>query len=71
MVNVPKRPRYRTSKRTSQPITDATVKRIWELLQSTDLMQHEIASIVGVNQGRVSEVNTGRRGNHITGLPHA
>ena len=70
MVNVPKRPRYR-SKRNSKPVTDKMVHDIWDLLNNSDLAQHQIAALHGVNQGRVSEINTGKRGNHITGLPPA
>ena len=70
MVNVPSRPRYR-SKRTSKPITDIMVADIWRLLQAGDLHQHQIAALHGINQGRVSEIKNGKRGNHITGLPPA
>lgn len=35
------------------------------LAQSTDLMQHEIAAKLGINQGRVSEVVTGKRFAHV------
>ena len=34
---------------------------IKKLAATTDLFQHEIAAELGVNQGRVSEVLTGKR----------
>jgi hypothetical protein len=34
--------------------------RIKRLLQS-DMMQHDIAARFGINPGRVSEINTGKR----------
>jgi predicted XRE-type DNA-binding protein len=35
------------------------VSQIKELLETTDLFQHQIAAILGVNQGRISEVKNG------------
>lgn len=49
------------------PLTDATIRVIWNRLLAGDI-QHDIAADLGINQGRVSEVNTGKRGGHITGL---
>jgi hypothetical protein len=69
MVNgyPPHRPRYR-SKRTSKPVDNHMIVDIWNRLQAGLEAQHEIAASHGINQGRVSEINTGKRGAHITGL---
>ena len=40
---------------------EATYRLIRERL-AFGLMQHDIAADLGINQGRVSEVNTGKRG---------
>ncbi len=48
-------------------LTDETIRIIWGRLQLGDL-QHDIAADLGLNPGRVSEVNTGLRGSHITGI---
>lgn len=48
-------------KRTSNALTAAIAAKIKRLWRDTDLPQHEIASIVGVNQGRVCEVVNGKR----------
>lgn len=48
-------------------LTDDVIRKIWERLRVGD-HQHDIAADLGINQGRVSEVNTGKRGGHITGL---
>ena len=47
-------------------LTDETIRKIWTRLR-TGHNQHDIAADLGVNQGRISEVNTGKRGGHITG----
>jgi predicted XRE-type DNA-binding protein len=65
--NPPHRPRYR-SKRKSNKLTDTLIRLIWASLQAGNLYQHQIAALYGVNQGRVSEIATGKRGNHITKL---
>lgn len=49
------------------PLTDETIRWIWGRLQEGD-MQHEIAADLRINQGRISEINTGKRGAHITGV---
>lgn len=54
-------------KRIRAKLTDDIVRAIWERLRKGDY-QHDIAADLGLNQGRVSEVNTGKRGGHITGL---
>jgi hypothetical protein len=49
------------------PLTDDVIRVIWKRLRLGEF-QHDIAADLGLNQGRVSEVNTGKRGGHITGL---
>ena len=51
-------------------LTDDIIRAIWSRLRKGDF-QHDIAADLGINQGRVSEVNTGKRGGHITGLATA
>lgn len=48
-------------------LTDEIIRTIWSRLRLGEF-QHDIAADLGLNQGRVSEINTGKRGNHITGL---
>ena len=48
-------------------LTDDMIREIWKLLRE-GWFQHDIAAKLGLNQGRVSEVKTGKRGGHITGL---
>lgn len=48
-------------------LTDEVIRNIWARLRRGH-NQHDIAADLGVNQGRISEVNTGKRGRHITGL---
>jgi predicted XRE-type DNA-binding protein len=43
----------------SVPITPELASKIKRLL-AEGLYQHQIAGLLGVNQGRVSEVNTGK-----------
>lgn len=64
MANIPQRPK----RRVRFPLSDAAIADIWSRLRAGD-HQHDIAADYGVNSGRVSEINTGRRGNHVTGLP--
>lgn len=47
-------------------LTDEVIRSIWERLRSGHF-QHDIAADLGINQGRISEVKTGKRGGHITG----
>ena len=56
----------RRSERDRAKMTDETIRKIWAKLRAGE-MQHDIAADLGINQGRVSEVNTGKRGGHITG----
>jgi hypothetical protein len=51
-------------------LTDEVIRKIWDRLRMGEI-QHDIAADLGVNQGRISEVNTGKRGGHITGLSPA
>jgi len=51
-------------------LTDEVIRNIWLRLRTGE-MQHDIAADLGINQGRISEVNTGKRGGHITGLSAA
>jgi len=47
--------------RRSPPLTADVAAAIKRLAKDTDLLQHEIAAKLGLNQGRVSEVLTGKR----------
>jgi len=51
---------YRPVKRVRAKLNDET---IWEIRRRLALgqFQHDIAADLGINQGRVSEVNTGKR----------
>jgi hypothetical protein len=44
----------------SPPVTAELAAIIKRALLNTKLFQHQIASILGVNQGRISEVKTGK-----------
>ena len=46
-------------KSSSKKMNRKTVLKIKELLDSKLYYQHQIAAIVGVNQGRISEVRNG------------
>ncbi|TRD11248.1 hypothetical protein FGU71_04875 [Erythrobacter insulae] len=52
------------------PMSDETYRYVWERLQAGDLQQ-DIAADLGINSGRVSEIKTGLRGTHITGIKRA
>lgn len=45
----------------SPEVTPQMAAEIRHLLQHDKLYQHQIAARFGLNQGRVSEVNTGKR----------
>ena len=49
------------------PMNDETYKLIWSRLLNGELGQ-DIAADLGINSGRVSEVRTGKRGSHVTGI---
>jgi hypothetical protein len=49
-----------TDERKRTALNDDTIWEIRQRLASGDL-QHDIAADLGVNQGRISEVNTGKR----------
>ena len=42
-------------------LTPEMASQIKKLAETTSLFQHQIAALVGINQGRVSEVLTGKR----------
>lgn len=46
-------------------LTPAQVEIIWYRLRAGE-HQHDIAADLGVNQGRISEINTGKRYAEIT-----
>lgn len=46
----------------STKLTPELVRQIKELLQSGLYYQHQIAAMLGVNQGRISEVKNGQYG---------
>ena len=48
-------------RRVSEPMTPELAAKIKELRRETDLAQHEIAAMLHINQGRVSEVLSGKR----------
>jgi len=47
-------------------LSEETIRVIWERLKKGDF-QHDIAADLGINQGRISEVKTGKRGGRFTG----
>lgn len=47
--------------RSRAPMNEETYRLIRERLANGEF-QHDIAAAFGINQGRVSEVNTGKRG---------
>lgn len=49
------------SRRVSEPLTAEMAARIKRLRRDTDLVQHEIAATLHINQGRVSEVLSGKK----------
>lgn len=50
----------RPAKRKRAKLDDATIREIQRRL-ALGHFQHDIAADMGINQGRVSEVNTGKR----------
>lgn len=62
MAPIPKR--YRAK------LTDDVIRNIWNRVCSGEF-QHDIAADHGINPGRISEIKTGKRGNHVTGMPLA
>lgn len=55
-------------RRRSPPISEELAAQIRYLVQDKGLYQHQAAAVVGVNQGRVSEV---MRGRHFPDVPPA
>lgn len=49
------------TRRVSEPLTADLARLIKRLRRDTDLAQHEIAAQLHINQGRVSEVLSGKR----------
>jgi len=49
------------AKRVSRPLTAEVAAKIKKLARETKLAQHQIAAQLDLNQGRVSEVLTGKR----------
>jgi transcriptional regulator with XRE-family HTH domain len=45
----------------STPVTPEMAAKIKAMRKSLGLFQHQIAAVLGMNQGRVSEVLTGKR----------
>lgn len=56
--------------RTRRVLTARQAAEIKHLAGTTDLFQHQIAAVVGVNQGRVSEVLSGKRFPEILPASH-
>lgn len=48
-------------RRMTPPMTAELAAQAKYLVQEEGLMQHQAAAILGVNQGRISEVMTGKR----------
>ena len=48
-------------RRRSPPVTPEMAADIMKLYFEDEMLQHEIAAKMGINQGRVSEVVTGKR----------
>ena len=48
-------------RRVSSPLTEKLAAKIKRLARDTDLAQHEIAAQLQLNQGRISEVLTGKK----------
>ena len=49
-------------KKHSNRMSPEMVKKVKELLDEETYFQHQIAAMLGINQGRVSEVKHGRYG---------
>ncbi len=50
-------------------LTSIEAAKIKYLATTTALFQHEIAAVIGLNQGRVSEVLSGKRFASVTAQP--
>jgi hypothetical protein len=50
----------RVKRRRSSPVTPEMAAAI-KVMLNAGMMQHDIAAHFGINQGRVSEINTGHR----------
>lgn len=49
-------PNRKPRRATSSPVTEEMAKRVIELNDNTNMAQHQIARLVGTNQGRVNEI---------------
>lgn len=49
----------RRRKSASEPMSPEMVLKVKELLAADTLFQHQIAAVLNINQGRVSEVKNG------------
>ncbi len=58
---LPNRSPSRRAPRSSRQIDEHTRARVLKLAEDEGLSQHQIATILGVNQGRISEILVGRR----------
>lgn len=56
-------------RRVSRRLTAATAAQIKKLAAKTELAQHQIAAQLDINQGRVSEVLSGKRFAHVAPAP--
>jgi transcriptional regulator with XRE-family HTH domain len=56
----------RNNRRERAKLTDEIVRKVWERLRLGHY-QHDIAADLGINQGRISEIKTGKRGRSVTG----
>jgi len=54
-------------RRNRAKLTDEIIRVIWKRIRLGEY-QHDIAADLGINQGRISEIKTGKRGNHSKGL---
>ncbi len=50
-------------------LTEENVVEIWKLLNNSNISQKAIGERFGVKQITISNINTGRSWNHVTGLP--
>lgn len=59
----------RKLKKKSPPVTPEMAAIIKRLLRQGHLLQHDIAARFGINPGRVSEINTGKRYAEVAPAP--
>jgi predicted XRE-type DNA-binding protein len=56
-------------RRVSRKLTASVAAQIKKLAITTDLAQHQIAAQLDINQGRVSEVLSGKKFAHVPPAP--